>query len=167
MTNNCVNCGARLLIDEYKHRVECEYCQTTHVPSLADDGLLRKLEGAVSTLSCPLCFEGLSHARLDNWALQYCASCHGLLVDGEHLADIIVYCRSDGSEPPRSPDPIDPCDLVREIRCPSCASTMSTHEYYGPGDFVIDSCPTCRHVWLDAGELARSSSVKWGGSLWR
>jgi Zn-finger nucleic acid-binding protein len=31
---------------------------------------------------------------------------------------------------------------------------MDVHPYYGPGSQVIDSCPHCRLVWLDAGELA-------------
>jgi Zn-finger nucleic acid-binding protein len=28
--------------------------------------------------------------------------------------------------------------------------------YYGPGNIVIDTCPPCDLVWLDAGELQRA-----------
>jgi Zn-finger nucleic acid-binding protein len=30
---------------------------------------------------------------------------------------------------------------------------MDTHYYAGPGNIVIDDCPSCELNWLDAGEL--------------
>ena len=30
---------------------------------------------------------------------------------------------------------------------------MDTHPYYGPGNIVIDNCPACHIIWLDAAEL--------------
>ena len=34
-----------------------------------------------------------------------------------------------------------------------CHKPMDTHPYYGGGNAVIDTCPRCQLVWLDAGEL--------------
>ena len=41
------------------------------------------------------------------------------------------------------------------IVCPNCEGPMLTDWYYGPGNIVIDTCPACDLVWLDAGELRR------------
>ena len=38
------------------------------------------------------------------------------------------------------------------VQCPRCNITMRERE---KGDVVIDICPQCRGVWLDAGELER------------
>ena len=40
------------------------------------------------------------------------------------------------------------------VQCPRCNITMRERE---KGDVVIDICPQCRGVWLDAGELERLS----------
>ena len=39
-----------------------------------------------------------------------------------------------------------PADLARRLPCPGCDDPMHVHPYYGPGDFVIDSCTACRYV---------------------
>jgi uncharacterized protein len=38
------------------------------------------------------------------------------------------------------------------VQCPRCNISMRERE---KGDVVIDICPQCRGVWLDAGELER------------
>jgi Zn-finger nucleic acid-binding protein len=40
------------------------------------------------------------------------------------------------------------------MQCPRCNVTMRERE---KGDVIIDICPQCRGVWLDAGELERLS----------
>lgn len=57
--------------------------------------------------------------------------------------------------PSVTPAPADRADLRRRILCPNCAARMLTDWYYGPGNTVIDTCPACDLVWLDAGELDR------------
>jgi Zn-finger nucleic acid-binding protein len=54
------------------------------------------------------------------------------------------------------PSPANRRDLARRIACPACGATMLTDWYYGPGNIVIDSCPACDLVWLDAGEMRRA-----------
>lgn len=167
MQTNCSNCGAGLVVDKYQDQVSCQYCRTVHVPSLREAGEIEKLEGVASGLHCPCCAGSLGHARLATWQFQFCAKCHGLLLDGADLLQIIEYLRRDLAEPLRAPRPIDPAELERRIACPACASVMAVHPYYGPGDFVIDRCASCQRVWLDAGELGSSTDVRWGGTLWQ
>lgn len=40
------------------------------------------------------------------------------------------------------------------MQCPKCQTTMRERE---KGDVIIDICPQCRGVWLDAGELEKLS----------
>ena len=51
------------------------------------------------------------------------------------------------------PHPPDRMELKRCIHCPQCHRVMDTHYYAGPGNIVIDDCPSCELNWLDAGEL--------------
>ena len=167
MQSNCTNCGASLSLDHYEDRLQCNYCQTVYVPSLREDAQIQKLEGVASSTDCPLCFTVLRHARLDRWHFLYCASCHGLLLDAKAFFNIVLYLRRDAVEPYQVPEPIDPHDLERTIRCPDCKNPMLAHPYYGPGNFVIDWCKVCDEVWLDAGKLNKTTQTKWGGSLWQ
>lgn len=166
MQTNCENCGGVLTLSHFQDQVSCSYCETVHVPSLCEDSQIEKLSGVFSEWRCPLCTKSLSHARIGSCIFQYCNGCRGLLLEGDDLLELIRYSRSNSRKTDRRPDPIKPEDLARRIECPSCKDVMSAHPYYGPGDFVIDACPGCKRVWLDGGELARSSTVVWGGSIW-
>jgi len=42
------------------------------------------------------------------------------------------------------------------MNCVNCGARMLTDWYYGPSNIVIDTCPACDLVWLDAGELQRA-----------
>ncbi len=53
-------------------------------------------------------------------------------------------------------------DKLRELhfmRCPKCGMELIEVEYKGT---KIDECSECRGIWLDAGELARVSSLEKG-----
>jgi Zn-finger nucleic acid-binding protein len=43
---------------------------------------------------------------------------------------------------------------MEAIKCPKCQITMREREQ---GDVIVDICPQCRGVWLDAGELEKLS----------
>jgi Zn-finger nucleic acid-binding protein len=43
---------------------------------------------------------------------------------------------------------------MEAVMCPKCQVTMRERE---KGDVIIDICPQCRGVWLDAGELEKLS----------
>ena len=44
--------------------------------------------------------------------------------------------------------------MMEPVTCPKCGITMRERE---KGDVIIDICPQCRGVWLDAGELEKLS----------
>lgn len=51
-------------------------------------------------------------------------------------------------------------DVSREMSeerlpCPACGQEMARMEYARVSQVVVDVCPECRGVWLDAGELER------------
>ncbi len=37
--------------------------------------------------------------------------------------------------------------------CPECGKKMAQHNFSWDTDIIIDSCDTCRSIWLDHGEL--------------
>lgn len=47
-------------------------------------------------------------------------------------------------------------------RCPKDGSALEPREFH---HVVVDVCPTCKGVWLDAGELEQVSRVERGGFL--
>ena len=167
MKTNCRNCGAVLVLEQFADSLICEYCSTLHIPSLREEGEIKIIDSPVGSMRCPVCITSLSNAAIDEWQFQYCAGCHGILLEGEDLLNIIVYMRRDSSEPYRDPEPINAAELQRTLNCPDCGGKMAAHPYYGPGDFVIDSCSGCGGVWLDCGKLNRAATVKWGGFLWK
>ncbi len=166
MIKNCQNCGATLSLDSYQDTLLCHYCDTVHVPSLREDSAIEKIDGVLAGSSCSLCLKKFSLAKLGEVSFLYCESCKGLLVDQSDLLNLILYVRSSHGKGERFPVSIRQEDLERIVNCPSCREKMHTHEYYGPGDFVVDSCSSCKKVWLDGGELSQAATVRWGGSLW-
>ncbi len=167
MLTNCQNCSAPLTLAAYQDQLRCDYCETLHFPSLREDRRIERLDAEPSSARCPTCATRLSHAQIGRWRFVHCSACRGMLIDGDDLLEIVAYCRREAEPVVREPTPIDPEALSRRIACPDCGETMSAHPYYGPGQFVIDSCGDCRRVWLDAGELMEASEAPWAGSLWR
>ncbi|MFK8014789.1 MAG: zf-TFIIB domain-containing protein [Gammaproteobacteria bacterium] len=167
MDTNCKNCGATLSFEFLDNRLKCGYCDTIHVPCLREELGIDLASNVQSEDQCPLCSEPLSHGKINEWHLLVCSECRGLLVSRQDLLNIIVYSREQSVVTDRKPDAIDASALTRVLDCPSCETPMKAHPYFGPGDFVIDSCVSCDRIWLDGGELDRSSTIRWGGSAWR
>ena len=68
---------------------------------------------------------------------------------------LISNLRAGAAEPPVIPEPIDPKELLRQVRCPHCRQVMETHVYGGPGNVIVDNCPRCTVIWMDHGELKK------------
>ncbi|MFH1500289.1 MAG: zf-TFIIB domain-containing protein [Verrucomicrobiota bacterium] len=45
------------------------------------------------------------------------------------------------------------------LLCPRCTATMEHYAYMGDKHIMIDSCSACKHIWVDAEELAGMSLV--------
>jgi Zn-finger nucleic acid-binding protein len=132
----------------------CRYCGTFHFLDSPETDGIRVLELPTAPLPCVRCSGKLSVAQLDGThAVQYCTTCRGALMPRPTFADVVYTRRTWATGQPETPAPLDPVELQRVVKCPSCGTRMSTHPYYGPGNVIIDSCDTCNLVWLDVGEL--------------
>jgi len=133
----------------------CDHCDTTI--RIADaDGKDVQLLGTRPgrSLPCPVCHQALQAAAMDgNYRLDACANCRGLLMDREVFAGAVTAKRRSATTLSVMPKRVSRRQLDRRITCPSCAATMLTDWYYGPGHVVIDRCETCDLLWLDGGEL--------------
>jgi Zn-finger nucleic acid-binding protein len=150
---NCKNCGAPLTLFRDQDYFFCEYCASFYFPTPSQDGI-RVLGDNPEGLSCPVCQLPLQMITLENYFKGFqCHNCLGFLFDMITFRNTIQYRRAKANVPPDPPKRIDQEALNRELHCPSCTQLMSTHPYLGPGAIVIDTCSTCRLIWLDYGEL--------------
>ncbi len=149
---NCPNCGAAMTLDPGRTHFRCGYCETVHVPETDESGLIEL--GADHGLSCPRCKVRLKKGALDGGSVASCARCRGILFPADHFAGVVARRRAARSDSDVLPAPFDREELRRSTSCPRCGRRMDTHPYGGGGAAVIDSCPRCALVWLDAGELA-------------
>ena len=163
MTNatlDCENCGAPKQYERYVDIFRCEHCGTVHLPKAhALDSV--RIHEAPSNRNCPLGHGSLHHADADRWKVLSCPQCGGILTDGTSFWKIVEYRRSRSNDEPDPPEKVDQTTLERRLECPDCSQSMVAHVYYGPGNFVIDSCVHCASVWLDHGELRRAERTEW------
>lgn len=159
-TLDCENCGAPKQCERYVDVFRCEHCGTVHLPQArALDSVV--IHDALSTRPCPLGHGPLHHAGADRWSVLSCRQCGGIFADGQTFWKIVEYRRARNEKEPRPPRKLDPATLDRRIECPDCRDPMHAHVYYGPGNFVIDSCDGCSSVWLDHGELREATETEW------
>lgn len=150
---NCTYCGApmKLLLD--RQHFHCEYCSSIYFPRENEDGI-RVLEHASKT-QCPVCEIPLVYGYINNIQILHCQKCRGLLIDQELFLLVINYLRTNSTKPALTPPPVNMKELNRSLFCPNCGKQMSTHLYGGPGNLVVDNCPSCKLLWLDNRELTR------------
>jgi Zn-finger nucleic acid-binding protein len=131
----------------------CEYCQTHSFLGEPADGV--KVLGEESCVRCPACQENLKIASVARARVLYCSRCRGILVEQERFRKLVKYLRARAAGPPDTPTAIDRQELRRRLQCPRCDRVMDVHPYYGPGNIIIDTCMSCRVIWLDYGELRK------------
>jgi Zn-finger nucleic acid-binding protein len=150
---NCPNCGAAMELSPAHGFYRCRYCGTFHFPDSVDDQGVRVLGAAETPMACPVCGAELVLAILENQQVLSCRNCRGLLIPRQWFAEIVRRRRSWAEGPPITPIPPDKGAMRRKLNCPTCHQPMIVDRYYGPGNVVMDGCPTCDTVWLDFGEL--------------
>jgi len=148
---NCPNCGAPMRPQDGRDCLICDYCKSVFFPQSNEEGI-RILEDP-SELSCPVCAVPLLHAILDGHGILYCARCRGSLIPAPVFVLIVQDLRAHRADAAATQHPPDARELKRRIQCPQCHGLMDTHYYAGPGNIVIDDCPSCELNWMDAGEL--------------
>jgi Zn-finger nucleic acid-binding protein len=154
---NCPNCGAAMRLENSKEYFQCDYCRTTHFPEPNADGV--RVLGVPGGAACPVCHRELVHAAISHQRLLYCERCRGILVPMETFVALVDHLRADPERQKTPALPVDPSDLKREVECPLCHERMYTHPYAGPGNVIIDNCPSCSVNWLDHAEIRRIVSA--------
>ncbi len=115
---------------------------------------------AQSNVLCADCGLSLAFAVVADIKVAACSSCHGMLIQREHLWPIIEGVRQATPEPDKvTPQPMDPNELQQRTDCPVCGQTMETFPYAGPSCVVIDNCDGCAVTWLNGGELIRIATA--------
>ena len=151
---NCPNCGAPMALLANRPCWQCGHCQSLVCPDPAADGL--RITGEPGH-GCPLCTTPLGRAVMDDRAhIEVCDRCKGILMPRRDFAVTLTARRGAAQTASVTPRPANRDELLRPVHCPQCAAPMITDWYYGPGNIVIDTCPACDLVWLDAGELNRA-----------
>lgn len=117
------------------------------------------LGGMLSTrpsgATCPSCRQELLIGDLEGCQFAGCPECKGMLFQQEVFGTLIQHHRAVSQVPSVTPSPLNTQQLkVRRI-CPGCEEILETHPYGGPGNAVIDTCFSCRIIWLDGGELTQ------------
>jgi Zn-finger nucleic acid-binding protein len=149
---NCVNCGAAMALSPRGYYV-CEHCGTTSFPEAVTRDGIRIMGPGNANVRCSCCKTPFVRGMLDDYQVDYCETCRGLLLARRDFAEIVrrrrAWAHSQSVQPVHTSD----AELRRRINCPKCGSQMTTDWYYGPGNVVMDRCVACDLVWLDFGEL--------------
>ena len=112
-------------------------------------------------MRCPLCVAGLIREKFLGMVIDRCGSCKGTWVGADAL-------RAIAETPVPAPNAaltqetlsqqfkgVPDKDRQRVLKCPSCTVPLYAHNYdYGSG-IIIDTCPKCHGIWLDAKELEK------------
>ncbi len=150
----CDYCGAPMTLVESRGYFRCDYCFNLHFPTPAEDSADRVIRfDASSETCCPACELKLNEALLDTHSVLFCDRCRGVLITHDDFLVVIRKRRRARQSPPDDPTPLNRDDLKRQIPCPVCSNQMDVHPYYGPGSVVIDTCPRCKVIWFDHGEI--------------
>ena len=93
------------------------------------------------------------HATFDRFNVMHCSKCMGKLVPKkdltamlERLIELVEIPATMQSLPQIEPDPY-------QLECPKCHDPMEHFGYMGTKQAYIDNCESCKHVWVDQGEL--------------
>lgn len=120
-------------------------------------------------MKCPACNRTLARRKVGSIQLDVClGGCGGIWFDADELNRV-------NEEQPNRDEQIleiahDPAlqtaDDAHERPCPHCTGQRMDRRLFSLGTgVVLDRCPQCDGVWLDAGELEKiRSTLKPGGA---
>ncbi|WP_205633942.1 zf-TFIIB domain-containing protein [Labilithrix luteola] len=172
----CPHCDVRL------DSVRCVRCYSLQAPgefSCARCGQRLELEPLFDATDapCPRCTRPLEIAtgqgervsspdeERPDPRVHECASCGGLFVSADMLAEILARAQVGGAWPTtEAARGIARLDEVRYLACPLCRRTMNRVNFGKLSGVIVD---VCRHhgTWFDAGELTRVVAFAASGGL--
>jgi Zn-finger nucleic acid-binding protein len=149
---NCLGCGAATQLVGNHNHFRCDHCGNYSFPQETGDGVA--VVGDTLGADCPVCQQALVAAAVEGETVCYCGQCRGFLTSIAGFGRVVEKRRALHGPNEQRPDPFDPAELKRALKCPNCTGRMDAHPYSGGGNAVVDTCERCRLIWLDAGELA-------------
>ncbi len=144
-------------LEKDKECWSCEFCGSLYFPEPDADGV--RVLGEPAGKDCPVCRKPMVHAAVEGLRVLYCENCRGMLVPTDAFTELVQIVRHRGEAGSAMPRPLPREELERTIECPCCGRPMDTHPYAGPGNIVIDNCPSCECNWLDHAELRRIATA--------
>lgn len=151
---NCKNCAAPLTKAVGLSQMVCTFCHTVQVATDVSGIVDRVLSlGELLGVHCPACDAELVTALVDEVPAALCPDCQGVLFSSPEFRQVVEDRRATYTGPDMAVTPPHPAEFERRLECPGCHVKMEVHPYYGAGRAIIDSCGTCKLVWVDHGEL--------------
>jgi Zn-finger nucleic acid-binding protein len=151
-STTCGKCGAPIAPVPGKNYFVCHYCGAYYFPEASRDSV--KILGEPGTLTCPVCKIPLVTAVIEDFHVQACAQCRGVIINQDQLSFVIKSLRVTSNKI-EDVLPLNRADLAVQRVCQTCGRKMDTHAYEGGGNIVIDVCIHCGVVWFDYGEIYR------------
>ena len=102
-------------------------------------------------MHCPKCHQPLKSTQVRETEVDTCPVCRGIWFDETELEKMMGLTPSE-LRPLRRGREDEEFDRVLGV-CPRDGSTLSRVAAARHPDVVVDVCPTCRGIWLDAGEF--------------
>ena len=101
--------------------------------------------------NCPKCKIPMGQNWLYRQEIERCPQCNGIFLDEGELGDIVRLMRIYRSVGLNEPEAETLDDAERKpYSCPADDNILTREDY---GGLPVDTCDTCRGVWLDDGEL--------------
>ena len=112
-------------------------------------------------MKCPVDDTELAPTKYEaDVEVDQCPDCKGVWLDQGELERIQEAVENDYSEELKKvPDYVARAYSMARAQqeadraCPKCNATMTKREYGFASQIMIDVCPECRGIWLDANEL--------------
>ena len=150
----CRSCGAPREYDRGRLTFTCRHCGTEEPVPV---GLQAFDLFDASGWRCPSCqsrpVEGCRRRPPHPGVFR---AVHGALIAMSSFIAVVAVVRFfEGQTPRRLASPRQQTPGDRQIECPGCGGPMTSHNYGGPGNIVMDTCERCELNWLDPGELRR------------
>ena len=114
----------------------------------------------MADMHCPADGHALRGGSYQGIRVDRCPACSGVWLDRARLEALEeIHEREYRGEPAAELDlGSQAYELARQKargprRCPGCGVEMEAREYARVSEVLIDVCPRCHGIWLDAGEL--------------
>jgi Zn-finger nucleic acid-binding protein len=106
---------------------------------------------------CPKCKGSTASVHYEGVGVKMCGQCGGYWVSPTALKAIANRRETEFNEAvkERFLQLAEQSNTTEALLCVSCGKYMIKESFKDWDDIVIDRCPTCGGIWLDAGELEK------------